>query len=68
MADAKRRKRQREGVYSSCEIAQIIGVTKRTLLRMLASGRVPEPMRNPKNHYRIWTEADVIAIREALPK
>lgn len=41
-------------------------MTPRTLYRMLAAGRIPEPMRNPENQYRIWTDVDLQAIREAL--
>jgi hypothetical protein len=35
---------------------------------MLASGRISEPMRNPENQYRVWTDVDLQAIREALEK
>jgi hypothetical protein len=33
---------------------------------MLAAGRIPEPMRNPENRYRVWTEFDLQEIREVL--
>jgi DNA-binding transcriptional MerR regulator len=62
------RKRDREGVYRSAQVAKIFGVAPRTLYRMLASGRIPEPMRNPENRYRLWTDVDLQAIREALQK
>ncbi len=35
---------------------------------MLADGRIQEPMRNPENQYRLWTEIDIYAIREALQR
>jgi hypothetical protein len=35
---------------------------------MLADGRIPEPMKDPNNGYRVWTEVDIQAIREALEK
>jgi hypothetical protein len=35
---------------------------------MLADGRITEPMRNPTNQYRLWTEVDIQEIREALSK
>jgi hypothetical protein len=35
---------------------------------MLGAGRIPEPMRNPDNHYRVWTEVDLQTTREALRK
>ncbi len=62
------RKRHRDGLYRSAQVAKIFGVTPRTLYRMLASGRISEPMRNPENQYRVWTDVDLQAIREALEK
>jgi hypothetical protein len=35
---------------------------------MLVDGRIAEPMRNPANQYRVWTEVDIQNIREALGK
>lgn len=62
------RKRYRDGVYRSAQVAKIVGVSPRTLYRMLAAGRIPEPMRNPDNQYRLWSEVDLQTIREALQK
>jgi excisionase family DNA binding protein len=62
------RKRDRSGLYRSSQVAKILGVTPRTLYRMLADGRIQEPMRNPENQYRLWTEVDLQAIREVLNK
>jgi excisionase family DNA binding protein len=63
-----RRKRDRYGLYRSSQVAKILGMSSRTLYRMLADGRIQEPMRNPENRYRIWTEVDLQAIREVLQK
>lgn len=63
-----RRIRDRNGLYRSSQVAKILGVTPRTLYRMLGDGRIQEPMRNPDNHYRLWTDVDLQAIREALNK
>jgi excisionase family DNA binding protein len=63
-----RRKRDRNGLYRSSQVAKILGMSSRTLYRMLADGRIPEPMRNPENRYRIWTDVDLQTIREALQK
>jgi len=65
---AMHRKRDREGIYRSSQVAKILGVSSRTLYRMLADGRLIEPMRNPENQYRLWTEVDLQTIREALHK
>lgn len=62
------RKRERSGLYHSSQVAKILGVSPRTLYRMLADGRIIEPMRNPANQYRLWTEVDIQEIREALGK
>ena len=62
------KKRERDGVYRSSQVAKILGMTPRTLYRMLADGRIPEPMRNPENRYRLWTDIDLQGIREALNK
>jgi excisionase family DNA binding protein len=55
-------------MYRSSQVAKILGVSVRTLYRMLAAGRIPEPMRDDQNGYRVWTEVDIQAIREALGK
>ena len=53
-------------MYRSAQVAKILGISSRTLYRMLADGRIPEPMRNPDNRYRLWTEVDIQTIREGL--
>lgn len=63
-----RRVRTREGAYQSHQVAKALGISVRTLYRMLAAGKIPEPMRNPNNGYRIWSEVDLTAIREALKR
>ena len=63
-----RRKRDRNGLYRSSQVAKILGMSPRTLYRMLSDGRIPEPMRNPDNQYRLWTDVDLQTIRESLPK
>jgi len=63
-----RRKRDRQGLYRSSQVAKILGMSSRTLYRMLADGRIPEPMRNPDNQYRVWTEVDLQTIREVLQR
>jgi excisionase family DNA binding protein len=63
-----RRKRERSGVYRSSQVAKILGMSSRTLYRMLADGRIPEPMRNPDNQYRVWTDVDIQSIRQVLQR
>lgn len=63
-----RRKRERNGIYRSAQVAKILGMSSRTLYRMLADGRIPEPMRNPDNQYRVWTDVDIQSIRQVLQR
>lgn len=63
-----RRKRERPGLYRSAQVAKILGMSSRTLYRMLADGRIPEPMRNPENQYRVWTDVDIQSIRQVLQR
>jgi predicted DNA-binding transcriptional regulator AlpA len=53
---------------STVQVARILGITKKTLYRMLSDGRIPEPPRDPSNNYRLWSPQEVQAIQEALQK
>jgi predicted DNA-binding transcriptional regulator AlpA len=53
---------------STVQVARVLGVTKKTLYRMLKDGRVPEPARNSKNNYRVWAAQEIESIREGLGK
>lgn len=55
-------------MFRSSQVARILGVSTRTLYRMLADGRIEEPMRDPENQYRLWTEVHIQQIREALDR
>jgi predicted DNA-binding transcriptional regulator AlpA len=65
---ARKPMREHNRLYRSSQVAKILGVSVRTLYRMLAAGRIPEPVRDEENGYRAWTEVDIQAIREALGK
>lgn len=41
----------------------MLGVTKRTLNRWIASGRIPAPDRHPENGYHLWTSNDLQLVR-----
>ena len=61
------RSRVRKVEYlKSAEVAELIGVTKQTLLNWLRRGLITEPERNPATGYRLWTEKDVERIRRFL--
>lgn len=47
-------------MYSTAEVAKALGVNKRTLLRWLYAGEIPEPERKMgANDSRIWTEEEL---------
>jgi hypothetical protein len=48
------------------EVASILGISSRTLLRKLAAGKVTEPARDPKNNYRLWRPEEVEAIHQQI--
>jgi DNA-binding transcriptional MerR regulator len=49
--------------YTTQEVANIVGVTKKTLLNWLKSNKIPEPIRDETNNYRVWTAADIAFIQ-----
>ena len=52
----------------SAEVASVLGMSQRTLLRKLAAGKVPEPARDPANNYRIWRPEEVEETRQLLQR
>ena len=60
-----RRKRSAQNL-TTAQVARVLGITKKTLYRMLQDGRVPEPGRNLDNNFRVWVPQQVEAIREEL--
>jgi DNA-binding transcriptional MerR regulator len=51
---------------STGQVAEILGITKKTLKNWLKSSLIPEPMRNPMNRYRCWTLQDIESIRRIV--
>lgn len=59
------RKQVRKSDYlKTQDVAEILGISQRTLLRKLANGAFPEPSRDPSNNYRRWRPEDVHAVRQ----
>jgi DNA-binding transcriptional MerR regulator len=48
------------------QVAEILGITKKTLKNWLKSELIFEPERNPSNRYRRWTLQDVEGVRRIL--
>jgi excisionase family DNA binding protein len=59
---------ERPHLYKSSQVASILGISKKTLDRMIADGRLPRPTRNDKNNWRIWTQQEVQELKEGLVK
>jgi predicted site-specific integrase-resolvase len=51
--------------YSTVAVARSVGISKKTLLRWLGNGRVPEPGHQIAGgqDVRVWSEADVGRVR-----
>lgn len=45
------------------QVASELGVSLNTVYRWLKAERLPEPMRDPDNNYRLWTVEDLNRIR-----
>jgi DNA-binding transcriptional MerR regulator len=57
---------RRVDFLKSGEVAELLGVTKQTLLNWLRRGLITEPERNPATGYRLWTEKDIERVRRML--
>ena len=55
-----------EPYLKSQEVADVLGITKRTLMNWLRAEKIPEPERNQTNRYRRWTAQDVQRIRQII--
>lgn len=49
--------------FTTQEVANILKVTKKTLLNWLREGKIPEPQRDTSNNYRVWIAEDIAAIQ-----
>ena len=61
-----KRNAERERPLKTAQVARILGVKTRSLQHWLATGRYPEPPRDPESGYRIWHHQDVEAVRLAM--
>jgi len=55
-----------EPYLTSQEVADVLGITKRTLMNWLRTQKIQEPERNQVNRYRRWTAQDVERIRQTI--
>lgn len=59
-------KSRTEPYLKSQEVADVLGITKRTLMNWLRTQKIAEPERNQANRYRRWTAQDVERIRQTI--
>ena len=50
----------------SHEVAEVLGVTARTLRNWLQAKKIPEPRRDPQSGFRLWSYQDVDTIRSIM--
>lgn len=53
----------RRRYFRSAEVAEILGVTKTSLKNWLRTARIPEPLRDTDNNYRLWTASNIQELR-----
>lgn len=46
------------------QVANILGVTKKTLYNWEKAAKIPEPRRDPMNNYRYYTTKDIKRLKE----
>ncbi|MGC4053276.1 MAG: helix-turn-helix domain-containing protein [Paludibaculum sp.] len=61
-------KKRLDSTLTTTQVARILGVTPKTLYRMLKDGRVTEPARNPDNNYRQWSPYEIQRLQEELSR
>ena len=62
------RKKRQESTLTTTQVARILGVTPKTLYRMLKDGRIAEPARNPSNNYRVWSPYEIQRLQEEFSR
>ncbi len=50
--------------YTSQQVAETLGIYKRTLLNWEAAGKVPKAKRDPMNNYRYYTKEDIARLKK----
>ena len=50
--------------YLFNDVAEILGVSKKTLWNWEQAGKIPKARRDPMNNYRIYTEEDLKKLKK----
>ncbi len=45
--------------HTSQQVAEILGIYKRTLFNWEAAGKIPKAKRDPMNNYRYYSDGDI---------
>jgi len=54
----------KERIYLTAEVVKILGITKKTLYRWEAKGKIPKARRELASNYRVYTERDIERIKK----
>lgn len=49
--------------YTAQEVADVLGIDKRTLFNWESAGKIPKAKRDPMNNYRYYTDNDINRLR-----
>jgi len=49
--------------HTSQQVAEALGIYKRTLLNWEVAGKIPKAKRDPMNNYRYYTNKDIEKLR-----
>ncbi len=50
--------------YTAQEVADTLGIYKRTLFNWEAAGKIPKAKRDPMNNYRYYSDKDIAELRK----
>lgn len=50
--------------YTAQEVADNLGIYKRTLFNWEAAGKIPKAKRDPMNNYRYYSDTDIVKLRK----
>ena len=53
-----------EKTYLIGEVAEILGVTKRSIYNWEKAGKIPKVKRDPMSSYRVYTEEDLEKLKK----
>lgn len=55
----------RKKIYLTSEVTEMLGITKKTLYRWEAQGKIPKAKRELASNYRVYTAEDIEKIKKS---